>query len=269
MADFPTIPTDLVYVAQSTLTHFEGIGHVCAIEPKELEYPERPAFVAEIHGESTIVVVGSHLDRKRINKWVSCAKCMTAPTKVVLAIPSNGVNGEIDYAAQNGAGVVSVRDDLSVTSLFEGRDQTFHIALPDLTDETAALKRKLAPSYQKFQNGDWRDAFEEACISLEQEAREYFATHVQSGRIITHTPTGKVNTPTVVKIQEMTIGALYAKFSKIVSINSTDQLVVDTLKKINPPRIKVAHKRRQNDAELRPLIGSNMHAIVNCLRAML
>tara|TARA_R110002110_G_scaffold412611_1_gene638716 strand:+ start:1917 stop:2726 length:810 start_codon:yes stop_codon:yes gene_type:complete len=268
MPDFLTVPDELLYLANAAFGHFDELGYACTVEPKELEYPERPAFVAELNGEHTISVVCSHIDAKHVGRWVRCGKSMTSPTKIAFVLPANGLDQHVPIATAQGAGIFTISDDSTVTMISGGVDLTFQIALPELTDESAAMKRKLAVAYQKFAAGDWRDAFSEACIVLEQEARNYFIGHIETGRIVTINNKGKVKTPTVEAVARMTIGRLYTAFSETQNLNSTDQLVIDTLKKINSARINGAHHRGKNEAAIRPLIGSNMHAIVNCLRAL-
>lgn len=266
MIKFLTITSDLEYVANSVFSHFDGDGFHCEVEPKQLEYPERPIATAEHGGETTIILAVSSLDEKQIAKWVQCAKSMISPTKLMFALPIANVDGGVATARALGVGVASVDDNSICTIIHGGRDLTFDVHLPDTTDDKRELKRLLSPSYVKFDQGDWRDAYEEACICLEQVAREYFEDAVTSGRLATQTKSGKTNTPTAKKIQTMTIGTLHKTFSIARNSNSTDQMVVDTLGKINGARIGVAHRRRMGENEWRAFVKPNMHAIVNCLR---
>jgi hypothetical protein len=159
---------------------------------------------------------------------------------------------------------------MGVSELLPPHDLALNVALPELRSFSPALRRILGPVYEKFNRGDWREGFEEACLVLETEARNYLKEGIRSTRITILDKRGAPNNPTLTKVGRMTLGQLASVFARIQSQNHTDSLLAGILPKINPDRIGVVHKKRTVAAEnrLRKNVGKNMWMLINALKAI-
>jgi hypothetical protein len=146
----------------------------------------------------------------------------------------------------------------------------FNVELPELIKMPPVLRKMLGSAYEKFGRKEWRDGFEDACLSLETECRNYLLKGLKSGRIVVLKKNGQPESLTVTKVKRMTLGQLADVFSRIQSQNHVDSLLAGSLKAINPDRILVAHRRRSAAAErrLRRFVPKQMWVVINALQAM-
>jgi ribosome biogenesis SPOUT family RNA methylase Rps3 len=128
----------------------------------------------------------------------------------------------------------------------------------------------MSPAYERFERGEWRDGFEDACQVLESEARRYLQAGVQSGRIVVLTARGAQKRLTPEKIERLTMGQLKDTLGAIQNKNRADVTIFVALDRLNRDRIGAVHHRRQRRTELRlrQNVGHHMWTIDTALRAL-
>jgi len=216
--------------------------------------------------------VFSALDAPHVDRWIRYCRSQIADTRYCMIIrsPGNVSPRAMTYAADNHLGL-GLHDDQQLTMIRQPADLAVHVALPELGTLPKPLRAILAPAFQKIFEADWRDGLGDACLAVEERARDYLKAGIDSGRVIIIR--GKKNPKQLssADVEGMTLGGLKIAFSQIQNQNQKDALIGATLSLINKPRVSLAHKRKYErvEAELRQQIGLNMHAIIACLEEMI
>jgi hypothetical protein len=128
------------------------------------------------------------------------------------------------------------------------------------------VRQLLGESLDRLERGDWRPAFEDACVVLEEESRAYLLRNLKMGRV-KYEDGGKIKVPSVKQIKKMPMGALKDIFCRLVAQNKLEANLCSALSSLNPDRILRAHRRRSKGAEgaLRRRVGSHFWLINNAL----
>jgi hypothetical protein len=186
-------------------------------------------------------------------------------------LPSEVAIGAADLALCNdlGVGLYQGTDD-ALRELLSPIDLAVQLALPQLTRYPNEVRKRLGGAFEQVRRGNWLEGFEEACIALESEARAYLAAGISSGRLTMSSTKGRDSTPTVRKVDGMTLGQLKDQFLSIDNPNHADTIVGQSLDRLNPDRIRAAHKRKHHasQAALRRNVGKQMWLITNALKEL-
>jgi hypothetical protein len=128
------------------------------------------------------------------------------------------------------------------------------------------VRELLGEALDRFERGDWRAAFEDACGMLEEECRAYLLRNLKMGRA-KYQSGKKTKEPTRGDIKRMPMGALKDIFCALVSQNQTEANICAALTKLNPDRVRRAHRRQSKSAEaaLRRRVGTHFWLINNTL----
>lgn len=266
---FLTISDDLLSIADAAATHFRDLGYRISVEPSDIEFPYRPAFVAKRSPVRIIVEVTSTIVTGRVEQWVRYGRSCSRDTQLALFLPRDTQVPETIQAVLVERGVGLYRSDGADTyEALAPRDLALNVQLPEIRGLPASHRRLLGPVYEKFQRGDWREGFQEACLVLETEAREYLKKGLRSGRITVLDARGRPRNPTLRQVNRMTLGQLGVKFSMIQNQNYADSAIAGIISEINKDRVLVVHSKRKTGTEkrLRENVGRYMWTVVNCLR---
>jgi hypothetical protein len=271
MRDFLTVSDELVAFADKLATHFEGYGYTVAIEKQSLEYPYTPTMVCK-RGSMTVIVEVAAGMSDRIREWVAYGRSCASDTRVALGTPGGPPlsTGDHTLLRELGAGLY-IDSQSGIAEMVNHTDLAVNIGLPDLSQYPPRVRRALGGSFEQISRGNWREGFEDGCVALEDEARKYLKRHVATGRIALVTPTGRVVTPTAARTERMTLGLLKDAFLAIQNPNLSDSKIAAALRKLNPDRIRVAHKKRSRQAEqaLRRNVGRQVWLLVAALKELL
>jgi hypothetical protein len=155
-----------------------------------------------------------------------------------------------------------------VKEAMPAQDLALNLELPDISEESKALRKVLGPVYEQFERNQWREGFEDACVALETAARAYLWKTLQSGRTVVLRSNGTTKPLGKARVDSMTIGALAIDFDNLQHQNHSDSIIAATLDKVNKDRIRVAHKKTSAAAErtLRLNVGQQMWRIVGALK---
>lgn len=268
---FKTVPEELLGVAAASGEWLRGLGYKVTAERYELGYP----FTPTLHGRRTpvtaIVEVDAGISEANLREWAAFGASRTSDTRIWCAVGAGvrRTSKEDLLLKELGIGLLVV-DGERVEEILAPQDLAVRMSLPDLKRYPARLRQKLGSVYERRDRGEWREAFEEACVTLEEEARRHLWKGVKSGRIIVFGANGKPHALTKKAIDKLTMGALADCFGRILKQSHVDRVVGDALKELNPTRIDVAHKRKtaSGEARLRKNVGAKMWVIIAALKEL-
>jgi hypothetical protein len=271
MPGFLTVPSEYLGHAEVVSRYYGSIGYRLRVEPVELAYPFTPTWTARMGHTLLIVEIQPRVEIERIRTWVGYAKACPRDTRVVIAVPDAvtlkpAVEQEL---VSLGVGVV-VCSDLRAYEKLLAKDQSISIQLPGLRTLPVGVRRILAPTYEKFNRGEWREAFRSGCQVLETEARTHLKEGVSRGRIRFVNDQGRTVNLTPNGIGRLPAGGLARAYGQIVSPNHAESLVEQALKQLNEDRVRLIHYENKPSTEtrLRRNVGKHMFVIINALKAL-
>lgn len=268
---FLTVPDELLEIAERVADHLASHGYTVRVEKKSIEYPMTPTLHCKRQSTTLFIEVASKPPMDRLRDWSSYGKSCSGDTRVSLCMPDSVSLTASEQAHLRDLGVGLLAVGSSVTEMFAAPDLAITMELPLLAKESKPVQRALGQAYEQIGRGNWREGFEDACVSLETEARKYLTKHIKSGRIRVLGKKGRAKSLSERGIERMPMGVLKDNFLAIDTPNVSDDRIASALKRVNPDRIRVAHKRRSPSAErtLRRNAPRLMWVIVAALREML
>jgi hypothetical protein len=262
--DFLSVAEELLPDALTFGAHFQSSGYTLKIEPFDVTFPRTPTFLLRRSPTTVFVEVASGITPALVRAWVSYAKSCQKDTRFVVALRKDAVVAPDSMAELKklGVGLWCVGPD-GPYEVLSPVDLALALELPELP---RGLKRLLGDAYDQFGRGEWREGFETAAQTFEQQARDYLGKHTGRGRI---TPSENGKPVTQKRIAKMTMGNLASAFETISSPNAADTRIGQALKRINDDRVTVAHykgKGAAREMKLRKNVAHNMWALVGALR---
>ncbi len=238
MGRYLTVPDELLGVAEAAENYFRSRGYRIKIEYRDLAYPYVSAFTAVRKPTSVIVDVVSGLNLERVRQWMRYCKSSARDTRFCTCIRREvGVAAEIQAALRaDGIGLYYANDNF--IEILMPADQGLVLQLPDLGNFPASVRDLLGPSYEKFERGDWRECFSDACEAFENEARAHLKRGLRSTRIRILDKKGALKKFSNAQIDRKTIGQLQHEFDQIQAPNYLDSQIAQTLAAINPDRVR-------------------------------
>lgn len=269
-----TVPSELLEQAHQIAEHFERYGYSLSPEYREPGYPSVPAMVATRHRrrETVIIEVQDPLDIARLEEWARFARSRDRDTRVVVCMPPNSKKPPDAELRLREAGVgVFTTTERGVIEVIPPVDQAIRLDLPDISAMPLKLRRLLGPAYQKFERGEWRDGFGDACQALEAEARRYLIDAVKAERVRFVDAKGRYKTYSPKAIDKMPIGPLAGAFTEIEVQNKADSVILNALNHINPDRVGKVHRTwaAKTERSLRKNVPKHMWVVLEGLKATL
>jgi len=269
---FLTVPDELLEHAEALAQYFNAHGYRIRIEPNELEFPSTPTLLSRRAGTTVILEVHTRPDADRVAEWAKYGASCSSDTRVALCIPHDARYSSADFAGLKdlGAGLY-IAAPAGVIEHLAPRDLSVAVKLPDIRTLPRKVQKAMGSTYEQFERGQWREAFEEACQTLEREARRYLNEGTRTGRILVVDAKGKARTLTAGQIDKLTLGQLALKFSGIQKANADDVVVAQALKRVNPDRVGVAHHKvkRSTERRLRSNVGVLFYVMIKALRVLM
>jgi hypothetical protein len=265
--EFLTLPDELQALANRLMEELDQRGYRSRAEPNILELPATPTIVATRGHETHYFLVRQTVSSDESHQWHRyCCSC-TADTRITICCPSGRqvqVRKMADLRSKGIGVAVIVGSELVYES--EARDLAFHAQAPNRTMMKPKVRELLGEALDRFDRGDWRPAFEDACGILEEACRSYLLRSLKMGRV-KYQSGNKIKIPSAEQIRRMPMGALKDIFCSLISQNQTEANLCSALTKINPDRIRRAHKRTSKGAEaaLRRRVGTHFWLINNTL----
>lgn len=257
---------NLADTARAAYDYVLAHGYRVKAEHSELGYPFGALLQCK-RGPTTMVVdIGAFVVRDRAEAWWAYGKSCSTDFRYSLGTGPDAKIQEEDeqFLRTKGLGWYSFVGG-AATEKVTPQDLGLNVALPKLGDLHAKIRPFLAPAFEEFARGSWKEGFQTACGTLEEQARRYFRQGVRSGRIlvvIKGTPT-KLGTSA---INKMTMGQLAGAFARVHAPNFVDSKIGDALATLNDDRIAVVHKK--NEKRLRQNVGQHMYRVIAALKLL-
>jgi hypothetical protein len=259
---FLTVPIELQAIALACNDYLHDAGFKLRHENNEHDYPETATIDARRKGERWFYIFDDKVKESRVVLWSGYARSCQSSTFVVLCIRKQSVLKPRDllFLKSLGVGLTIIDDDSVLSEVVPPIDLTMNISLPPLNRQRIAVRRELQKVHELFKHGDWKTGFEEACKLVEQTAREYLIRQIKNSAV---TIPGKGGNPKNISHDEakrLPLGALAEVFCMRLYPKQVDSHLCDGLKRINPDRINVAHRKLTNATErrLRTNVGRHM-----------
>ena len=265
---FLTVAEELLDVAERLVEHFQGDGYSVTVEDvSRPDYPYMPTLRCR-RGTTTLLleVVDALPSKEHVREWCAFCSSQSSDTRYALGLRL-GINVPVDELAvlrDKRVGVYAVDDTYSVSELLNPHDLALNLNPPTLTSYPNKVRAVLGQAWEELRRGNWREGFDSACIALEVEVRRYLKRHTNAGRLVFQTVGGAPRVYTNKTIDRMTLGQLKDALAMVREPNHADSILREVLKKLNPDRIRIAHRRGEPSAEatLRRRVPAHLWSIV-------
>lgn len=265
--DFMLVPDDLLSFVVRYGQWLESQGYRLTVEPSDLEYPTTPVFRGRRNaGEDYFYEVSSVVDLKRAEEWAKYGRASHRDTRFVVAIAGNK---PVPPATLTKLAELKVGLDIiaaaTISSLLAPHDLSLNVDFPSLPSH---LRKTLGRAKDLWNRGEWKEAYEDACVVLTTKACEYLQKAVKAQRVTFVGANGNPINYTEAQIGRMTLGQLEHAFDEIAAPTQNESRAAQAMARINPNRVTVAHfkhksgKRLQN---LRAKVGKDLIVIVNTM----
>ena len=269
---FSTVPDELLHIAIGAHAHFSMLGFRLIPEQSEIEYPRTPTLVGR-RRHSTYLLRWRKIGRENACAWARYGRSCDSDVQVAFAIPNNpgAKQADMELCRKERIGIYTFDVAGEATEIVAPVDLALHVELPELRTFPPKVRAIVAPFYEKFERGDWRDGFADACLAIEDECRKNLRSRIGKPGVRILDKSGRPINLTIKQINRSTLGKLAGYYLAISTPNTLDSLLAKTLPTINPERIAAVHNRRlpATEKKLRKLAGRRMHSILNCLRELL
>jgi hypothetical protein len=270
--EFVTLPDDadseLQSVANLVLADLRRRGYRCTAEPYRIELPATPTILAKRKHGTNYVLIRQNIDLKEVNLWLRFAQSGTKETHVTVCCPASArfTTAQLTRLKASGIALWLKTEDNRVEYVADGRDLAFHATPPDRVSLKPRVRSLLGESLDRLDRGDWRAAFEDACVVLEEQCRSYLLARSKLNRV-KYQEGSSVKILTEKQIKKMTLGALKDTFCKMISQNQIEASLCAALRALNPDRVKRVHRRSEARTEdaLRRRVGPHFWLISNAL----
>lgn len=256
------MPDELLHVAEAAADFMSGRGFTVRLEREELGFPFCPTLLCRRGHITHVVEVAAALDQDKLRSWVGYGKSCGKEFRMAYAVPVEArlQADSRDLLAEHGLGLLEV-DNAACEERVVAQDLSLSVELPPLRSMSRQIRALLGRAYEHFEQGNWRESFEDAAQALEAQARRYLKRH--ASRIVY---IGKQVTPR--EIDRMPLGGLAKTFQRIQNQNLDDKQIGATLQAINRDRIGVVHHRghRRAESRLRANVGKHMWAICGAMK---
>lgn len=268
---FITLPDDaestLQSLANATHRAMRGRGYRVTVEPRDLELPGTPTLGGKRRHEVHFILVRQQTLKKEVEAWVRYAQSCSGDTRITFVCASSKRLGAQKIAELRKLGVgIAIPMDGGIQFLTESRDIAFHAQAPRRESLKPRVRSLLGDALDKLENGDWRDAFEGACTTLEEECRRHLLKYHRLNRV-RYKQGNVIKTPTIAQIRKMPLGRLKDIYCNLISQNQLDANLCTALTRLNPDRVKKVHKpsKRTTEDALRKRVGTHFWLISNAL----
>lgn len=265
---YKTLAPELEEYADRVIQHLEDHGYKVQVERIELGFPHTPTLLAKRDRTTLIIEVDSTIKFDRLDAWRRYGKSCSHDVRIIVCLPDSVQASPKDQEQIRTKGLgLSTISQTGTTDVIAPIDLPLNIALPDRASLPKKLKALLGATYDHFDQGSWRDGFEEASRVLEIQSRRYLKHWMRTGRIQLISAKGPRKL-TGSEIEKLPMGALAKTFREIAAKNGTDSQIEKTLEAINQDRVSVVHHRhkKRTETRLRSNVGRNMWAIVEALK---
>lgn len=267
MANFRTLPEEMVGLAELAEEYFGFRGFAVKREKSDLAFPFTPALFCRRTPTRLIVDVSGKFEEARLLTWAAFGRSCSSDTQFALVTPNDGeVMSRVPWFTSHRLGLYTLETG-NLVEILPPQDLAMLMELPNLADADPSTRRALGPAYEQIGRGHWREGFETACVALEQLARKHFKEAVVAGRTFRR-KSGRLRSVTAAQVSKMTLGQLGNLATEASPMTLIDSTLAKALPRINDERVSVAHKKYTREALLRRHVGNHMWVIYNSLQRL-
>jgi len=267
---YRTLAPELEEYADLMADDLEVHGYEVNVEKQDPGFPYVPTLVAK-RGHTTLIVdVSNSIDPSRLDSWVVYGKSCGHDLQVIACVPDSAqVAAKEQQSVRDRSCGLAIVSKSHISRVVSPKDLGLNISLPPRASLSPRLRSLLGAAYDRFDEGDWRDGFEEACRVLETQARSYLKHWIKTRRIHLVTSSGPKKLG-LRKIEKLTMGQLAITFSEIVAKTHADSQIEKALDLINKERVPLAHHRHKPAMEkrLRANVDRDMLTIIETLKLL-
>jgi hypothetical protein len=240
------------------------------IKPEHIEddYPEAATILAMQGTEQHFYVFDAVVKLKRMQLWAGYGRSCSKPTFIVHCIPQDmRFSGDVIAKLKAlGVGLTMVDSNGTLIAVLPSVDLTLNLTLPPRDRHRSPIRRELQKVHNIFDGGDWKRGFEESCKLVEDVARGYLMQEVKASMVQVPGKNGP-KTLSATQVHKFTLGQLADVFCTKLTPKPIDSLLCSGLKKINPDRVNLAHRKMTpaKERKLRENVGRLMWTIDNLL----
>lgn len=268
---YQTLAPELEEHAEKVAADLENHGYRVSIEKKELGFPYTPTLLAKRDNTTLAVDICSSLVLTRLNAWVQYGKSCGHDLRVIVCLPGSIQPEQNDVETIRGKGIgLRLVSATGINEIVVPRDLGLNVQLPDRSSLPPKLKTLLGAAYDQFDQGAWRQGFDDACKVFEIKSRLYLKRWIKTGRIQLVSNKGPRKL-TPAQIDKLTMGRLIDAFKQIAAKNQDDSQIEKTLVSLKQDRDLLTHHKHKKITEtrLRNNVGRHMWAIVDALRTLI
>lgn len=268
--EFQTVPEELLGVATAAGGWLSKLGYKVTAERYKVGYPLTPTLHGKRAPRTAIIEVDAEIDEGNMREWAAFGRSRITDTRIWCAVSKEAKRtGSQDMLLKElGIGLLLTSEG-KAEELIAPKDLGVNVEMPNVEGLPPKVQKAIGPVYEHFDRGEWREAFEEACLALEDAARKHLWKGIKAGRIRVLTQNGnKVENLNKGQIDGLTMGGLATRFGRIVKQTHADRVIGDALKEVNPHRIAAAHHKNKSsgEAKLRRNVGAKMWLIIGALK---
>jgi hypothetical protein len=242
-------------------------GYTVTVEPWLHDLPGTAQLVGKRNHRTHYVLIRQHANVSEVELWVRYAQSCSTDTRVTFLCANQKKLGVAAFAKHRKSGIgIAVAMGSEIEFLLESKDLAFHAKAPTRSSLKPKVRKKLGDAMDKLDAGEWREAFEDACTSLEEECLVYLIKNQKLNRV-KYMDGSSLKQPTIAEIKKMSLGGLKKIFCNMVSQNQLESNLCAALTKLNPDRILKVHypKKKSTEAALRKHAGTHFWLISNAL----
>lgn len=268
---YQTLALELFECADRVADELERRGYQIRVEHTDLGCPFVPTLFCSRGSTTLMVEVTSQISQDRLSDLTRYGKSCGRDTRVALCLPSSSTVAAAEQAKLQAQGIgLFFASAAEILQPLQPQDLALNLLLPERGSLSPTVRAVLGPAYDHFEQGTWREGFDEACQAFEVEARRYLKKWTKTNRVLITTNKGPTKLA-LKTIDKLTMGALARTFGKIQIQTALDVQIWKTLKAINTDRVAAAHHKAKKTSEtrLRKNVGRDMWAIIKALKDML
>lgn len=268
-SDFIVVPEDLISAVLTYVAWLESQGFKVTPEPTSLEYPNTPVLMGtQAAGQLHFFEVSGRVNVARAEAWVNYGKASSRDIRYVVVV-ANGKSiapSDLRRLKQIGVGVHLLDGD-EVDKVCNPHDLSLRFGFPVLP---RPLVKKLGNARDLFNDGHWKESYEDACQALETDARLYMAKRIKVGATF-QSEKGKAITYTETQVAKATLGGVGKMFLELTTPTQSESQVGQAIARVNPRRVTVAHfksKTGKRAQQLRDEVGKDLIVILNAMQML-
>lgn len=268
-SDFASLPVDLHGAAIAYGEWLANRGFVIDVEPFDLDFPNTPVFASRSSQANHFFEVSSSPDLTRAEDWLKYGRASSEETRYTVAVTDSNIESRA-LARLKSMGIgVDLIEGITVVTIAPPHDLAINMGFPSLKGPQV---RAFRSSRDLLDQGHWQESFEDACVTLEMEARSHLARGIATGKYTFVSAKGTSVSYDADAVGKMTLGQLGKVYGEVANPAMLETRLTQSITRVNANRVTVAHYKGQSGKRgetLRATVGRDLNVIVNAHRMLM